>query len=187
VSRRDAVSCKPHPKIQPEKLHPQIGYRRFTPARGGQVCRISISPVRVLMSPEEEDGSKTKPSVACAGSRSCVPRGRGWPRSGRGWTGLGRKRLPTATEDENVDHRTGVDHVGCVAALLKSVPRGCLPDYTGATPMRCRNLDVLGQPRPGSVPECRGRPLCLPIRIAPVVAFKKGRHWGLPLRAAKHR
>ncbi len=30
-------SCKPHPKIQPEKLHPQIGYRRFTPASGGQV------------------------------------------------------------------------------------------------------------------------------------------------------
>jgi hypothetical protein len=37
VSRRDAVRRKPHPKIQPEKLHPQIGYRRFTPARGGQV------------------------------------------------------------------------------------------------------------------------------------------------------
>ncbi len=36
--RRDAVSCKPHPKIQPAKLHPQIGYRRFIPARGGQVA-----------------------------------------------------------------------------------------------------------------------------------------------------
>ncbi len=35
--RRDAVSCKPRPKSQPPKLHPQIGYRRFTPARGGQV------------------------------------------------------------------------------------------------------------------------------------------------------
>ncbi len=33
--RRDAVSGKPHPKIQPAKLHPQSGYRRFTPARGG--------------------------------------------------------------------------------------------------------------------------------------------------------
>ncbi len=32
--RRDAVSCKPRPKSQPPKLHPQIGYRRFTPARG---------------------------------------------------------------------------------------------------------------------------------------------------------
>jgi hypothetical protein len=39
------------------------------------------------MSPEEEDGSKTKPNAACAGSRSCVPRGRGWTRAprGRGW------------------------------------------------------------------------------------------------------
>ncbi len=42
-----------------------------------------------------------------------------------------------------------------------------------------------GQPRRGSVPECRGRPLCLPIRIAPVAGLKKGRHRGLPLRAAE--
>jgi hypothetical protein len=32
---------------------------------------------------------------------------------------------------------------------------------------------------------CRGRPLCLPIRIAPVAVFKKGRYEGLPLRAAQ--
>ena len=32
------------------------------------------------------------------------------------------------------------------------------------------------------VPEYRGRPLCLPIRIAPAAALKKGRHRGLPLR-----
>jgi hypothetical protein len=46
----------------------------------GQLRRISISPVRVLMSLEEEAGSKTKPSAAyaepCAGSRSCIPRWR---------------------------------------------------------------------------------------------------------------
>jgi hypothetical protein len=70
--RRDAVSCKPHPKIQPAKLHPQIGYRRFTLASGGQLRRISISPVRALVSPKQEDGSKIKPSAACAG----VPRKR---------------------------------------------------------------------------------------------------------------
>ncbi len=133
--RRGAVSCETHPKTQPPKLHPQIGCRRFTPARGGQVPwerrrarrhtvqprprrigtlgaptsssahgsarqrgqvhRTWISRVGVLVSsgsvawtetciiwlralplvsPEEEDGSKTKPSAACAGSRSCVPR-----------------------------------------------------------------------------------------------------------------
>jgi hypothetical protein len=32
---------------------------------------------------------------------------------------------------------------------------------------------------------CRGRPLCLPIRNAPAAALKKGRHRGLPLRAAE--
>ena len=41
------------------------------------------------------------------------------------------------------------------------------------------------QPQRGSVPECRGRPPCLPIRIAPAAALKKGRHRGLPLRAAQ--
>ena len=31
----------------------------------------------------------------------------------------------------------------------------------------------------------RGRPLCLPIRIAPAAALKKGRHEGLPYVSAK--
>ncbi len=39
-------SCKPHPKIQPPKLHPQIGYRRSTPARGGQVPWVRRRPRR---------------------------------------------------------------------------------------------------------------------------------------------
>ena len=76
-----------------------------------------------LCRPHRKDGLKTCPAAAfarsglcalvgqrrieaatgSAGSGSCVPRGRGWPRSGRGWTGLGRKRLPTASENENVD------------------------------------------------------------------------------------
>jgi hypothetical protein len=33
-------------KIQPAKLHPQIGYRRFTPARGGQVPWVRRRPRR---------------------------------------------------------------------------------------------------------------------------------------------
>ena len=78
-----------------------------------------------------------------------------------------------------------------------------------ATPTRCRNLDAPGQPRRGHPSglsaqrsraavtwaylgnldadafRCRGRPLCLPIRIVLVTAFKMGRHRGLPLRVTQ--
>ncbi len=36
-------------------------------------------------------------------------------------------------------------------------------------PTQLRSLDVAEQHRRASVPECRGRPLCLPIRIAPAL------------------
>ncbi len=61
-------------------------------------------------------------------------------------------------------------------------PVSAHPDYMDTIPTRCRNLDVPGQPRRGRVTRlylgnpyvvafrCRGRPLCLPIRIVPTNA-----------------
>ncbi len=65
--RRDPVSCKPHPKIQPEKLHPQIGYRRFTSACGGQVPWERRRPRRHTAQPRPRGtgalGAPTSPSA----------------------------------------------------------------------------------------------------------------------------
>ena len=66
------------------------------PPAGGR-CAASQSPskqgnptlgVRILASSAEKDGSIIRPGAAGAGSRSCAPRWRGWPRAprGRGWT-----------------------------------------------------------------------------------------------------
>jgi hypothetical protein len=66
--------------------------------------------------------------------------------------------------------------IPCAAEIR---PRGCLR-IIWATPTRLSNLDVPGQPRRGRVPECRGRPLCLPIRIVPAVALRI--IWAAPTR-----
>ena len=68
-----------------------------SPPPAGDRCAASQSPskqgnptlgVRILASSAEKDGSIIRPGAAGAGSRSCVPRWRGWPRAprGRGWT-----------------------------------------------------------------------------------------------------
>jgi hypothetical protein len=94
--RRDAVRRKPHPRIQPEKLHPQIGYRRFTPASGGQIPsarrprRLSSTlprrggkvswehqrPRRHMVQPRPRGTGA--PHISLWPSGSCVPRKKEW-------------------------------------------------------------------------------------------------------------
>ncbi len=59
------------------------------PARDKRAAPESLG-VRILVSPAEKDGSIIRPGAACAGSRSCVPRCRGWT-AWTGWTGPGQR------------------------------------------------------------------------------------------------
>ena len=114
---------------------------RFTPARPVALRFAGRSnPFTHLRERRQVRRAKTS-----RGPGSCVPRGRGWTRAprGRGWT------MWAAWP------RCG-----------KQPRRGCVPDYA-ATHTRCGNQGVPRQPQYSCVPECRGRPLCLPIRIAP--------------------
>ena len=82
---------------------------------------------------------------------------------------------------------------------IRIAPMAAQLGRTSAIPTWTRNQDVPWQPRRGRVTRiylgnpdadafrCRGRPLCLPIRIAPAATLKKGRHRGLPLRTAQSR
>ena len=125
----------------------------------GQARRISISPVRVLMSREEEYGSKTKPSVECtgpcAGSRSCIPRWRSKdvclaattvpglvsPAGGGGHAprvaGGGRLRVvrTISTGQRGASGQSGEGRRGGLCGprgrAAEISPRGCLPDCTG--------------------------------------------------------
>ncbi len=66
--------------------------------------------------------------------------------------------------------------------LFSSSAISCSFSNVGADPRRA----FRGVPAESFPSRCRGRPLCLPIRIAPMAALKKGRHGGLPLRATEN-
>ena len=148
--RRDAVSCKAHPKIQPAKLHPQIGYRRFTPASGGQVPWVRRRPRRhTAQLRPRGTGSRATTTTRCPND-SPTPRVAG---GGQAWAVNG---CPRPQKMRTWTTWAGVDHVGCVAALRKSVPvvpiritgqRPCAAKISprGTAP-RCRNLVGAGQP-----------------------------------------
>jgi len=68
--------------------------------------------VRILVSPAEKDGSIIRPGAACAGSRSCVPRCRGWT-AWTGWTGPGQ--------------RANGKLVGLPATICLSIDRNAIP------------------------------------------------------------
>ncbi len=77
-----------------------------------------------------------------------------------------------------------------VIGMDRGSPRAVAFRMMRATPMRCGNQGVPRQPQYSCVPECRGRPLCLPIRIAsahPPIPWRsrsgcRGRPLCLPIR-----